>query len=110
MFLSDEEHLERIAEALFVERLNLKPEVHTTLSILLENLRWFRAICVKESKSLDEITPEFLIEQFAGRVIQPNELAKVRKEVWEKMKNGSLLRPSPLTPRSSGTRRKRRAP
>ena len=110
MSLTEDQQLARIAEALFVERMKLSPEIHMTLSVLLENLRWFKILCEKESKSFGDITPDFLIRKLTGREVQTSDLMEVRMEVEERMKNGGLLQPSPLTRRSSGTRRKRRAP
>ena len=96
MSLAEDQQLERIAEALFVERMKLSPEIHMTLSVLLENLRWFKILCEKESKSFGDITHEFLIQNLTGREVQANDLMEVRKEVQERMKKGGSLQPSPL--------------
>jgi len=96
MPLSEHQQLERIAEALFIERMKLSPKIHMTLSVLLENFRWFKMLCEKESKSFQDITPEFLIQRITGREVQEEQLKNVKNKVGEQMQNGGLLQLSPL--------------
>ncbi|MFT3960497.1 hypothetical protein [Propionivibrio sp.] len=101
MPLSEDEQTARIAEALFIHRMELSPEIHTILSITLENLRWFKLLCARESISFEEITPEFLIKKLAGKEVHPEDLQAVQAEVRAGLENGELLR------RSGRVRRKR---
>lgn len=85
MSLTEEEQLTRIAEALLIERMDLSPEKRITLAVLLENLRWFKMVCEKESKSFDQITPEFLIQRFTGLDVRAEELLALTQEIKEQM-------------------------
>jgi hypothetical protein len=91
--LSEDKQLERIAEALFIERMKLSPEIHMTLSVLLESFRWIKMLCEKESKPFQDITPEFLIRRITGQEVQAEQLMNVKKEVEEQMQNGGPLQP-----------------
>lgn len=93
MPLSENQQLERIAEALFIERMKLSPEIRMTLSVLLENFRWIKMLCEKEPKSFQDITPEFLIQRITGQDVQAEQLMNVKKEVEKQMQNGGLLQP-----------------
>jgi len=53
-------------------------------------------LCEKESKSFQDITPEFLIQRITGREVQEEQLKNVKNKVGEQMQNGGLLQLSPL--------------
>lgn len=110
MSLSDDAQLERIAEAQLIERMELSPEIRFTVSIILDNLRWFKIFCENESMSFSDVTPELVIQKVTGQVVTKEQLLKVRQEIDDRFKNGSLIETLPLTRRSRGTPRKRVAP
>lgn len=92
MTLPNDAELDRLAEALLIEGMDLSPEVRVTVSILLDNLRWFRMLCNEESKTFDELTPEFLIYRITGHQIDGDQLVQLRKEAEARLASGDLLK------------------
>lgn len=90
MPLSDDAKLERIAEAQFIERMELSPEVRFTVSVILDNLRWFKMFCEKESMSFSDVTPELVIQKVTGQEVTKDQLLKVKQEIDERLRNGEL--------------------
>lgn len=93
MPLTEEDSLDRLAEALYIEKMELSTDIQAVVSIVLDNLRFFKMLCESEKISFDEITPALLVKKFTGRNVRHEDLLAARMEVEERIKNDQLLKP-----------------